>query len=103
MSSSLTPGPETFTPDQLHAVWLEDQRAGYRRSLYHNAEYDANHNLKYMKRFCLNLYASARDPLNHRKSIDEAFAHFQAPLRGHITADEVCMFTTMFCIISVEG
>jgi hypothetical protein len=41
-----------------------------------NLDYDANHNLKHRRKFCLGLHAAVRDPVGHRERIDEAFAPF---------------------------
>lgn len=94
MASSLSPGPETFTLDRLHAVWREGQQlASWKRSKLEYVQYDANNELKYMRSFCLKLQASVQDPLLHRERIDAAFAPFLTANFGNsrsISADKVC-------------
>lgn len=82
MSSPLCTSPETFTVDRLRAVWREGKCAqllhkqSYQFSMSSNLEYDANHNLKHRRKFCLSLHAAVRDPVGHQERIDEAFAPF---------------------------
>ena len=93
MACSLSPGPETFTVDQLHAVWREGQLARGKRSLVETVQYDANNDLKYMRKFCLDLQASVQDPLLHKERIDAAFAPFLvAHFPENVSADAVCVF-----------
>ena len=99
MASSLSPGPETFTLNRLHAVWREGLLASHKRSMYSDVQYDANNELKYMRKFCLNLQASVQDPLVHRERIDVAFAPFLiARFIGDVSADVVCVFLIFFSI-----
>lgn len=98
MSSPLCTCPETFTLDRLRAVWREGKRAqilhkeSYQFSMSSNLEYDANHNVKYRRKFCLSLHAAVRDPVGHRERIDEAFAPFLVALipdSGRVDEDVV--------------
>lgn len=73
---SLSPGHDTFTVGRLQQVWREGRYVPGSRvdSRADNFEYDSNDNLKYNRKFCLDLHASVQDPAGHFARIDEAFA-----------------------------
>ena len=97
MSSSLRPGPYTFTQDQVRKVWREGHRilGDSRRSRYETFEYDQNNNLKFATKFCQSLYESVQDPVSHNSRIDEQFSPL---LLGRFDAkvpeDDVCLTMT---------
>ena len=76
MTSSLSPGPDTFTLERLRAVWQKGQSEEFRPHTFANAEYDANNDLKHKRHFCLKLHASVQDPVHHVERLHAVFESF---------------------------
>ena len=76
MTSSLSPGPDTFTLERLRAVWQKGQSEKHRSHTFADAEYDANNDLKHKRHFCMKLHASVQDPAHHVERLHAVFESF---------------------------
>ena len=78
MTSSLSPGPDTFTLERLRAVWQKGQSEEVRHRTFGLIEYDANNDLKHKRHFCLKLHASVQDPVYHVERLHAVFDTFHS-------------------------